>query len=198
MFISVIIRSLLDNAERCKSYWILCETYLLQAKISLLTFNIKKAKRFLTQAQQIAERFSLNQLASKITNENEELLKKLDLWEELKKLEAPIADRFELARLGEQIGEMIQNRTPLKAQIKEEKVAILKETKICVVCRGIVLRFSYICECGAIYCGNCAQALTNLENVCWVCDIPIDYLKPVKPYKKEEERVKIGDSSKKK
>ena len=61
-----------------------------------------------------------------------------------------------------------------------------------------MLRFSFICVCGANYCGNCAQALTNLENVCWASDIPIDYLKPVKPYKEEEERIKIGEKSKKK
>jgi hypothetical protein len=54
-----------------------------------------------------------------------------------------------------------------------------------LVCRGEVLKFSYICECGANYCGNCARALTNLENVCWACDVPIDYLKPVKPYKEK-------------
>jgi len=33
--------------------------------------------------------------------------------------------------------------------------------------------------------------------VCWACDVPIDYSKPVKPYKEEEKRVKIGEKSKK-
>jgi len=184
--IKPLIRRLLDIAERHKSYWILCETYLLQGKLSLLTFDIKNAKRFLIQAQQIAERFSLNQLASKITNENEDLLKKLDLWEKLKELEAPMADRLELARMGSQIEGMIQDQVQLTTNIIEQRVAIHKEKKICMVCRGEVLRFSYICECGAIYCGNCAQALTNLENMCWVCDTQIDYLKHVKPFKEEE------------
>ena len=46
------------------------------------------------------------------------------------------------------------------------------------------------------YCGNCARVLTNLENVCWVCDVPIDYSKPVKQFK-EEVRVEIGEKSKK-
>ena len=46
----------------------------------------------------------------------------------------------------------------------------------------ISIKFSYICECGAIYCDNCARALINLENVCWVCEIPIDPVKPVKRY----------------
>ena len=185
------IGRLLNIAEKTHSYSLQAEVYLLQAKLSLLTFNIKKAQRFLTQAHQIAERLGLNQLTTKIANEYEDLLKKLDLWEKLKEVDAPMADRFELARLDDQIGEMIQKSAVLTAQVTEEKVAISKEKKICLVCRGVVVKFSYICECGVIYCGNCARALTNLENVCWVCDAPIDYLQPVKPYKEEEERVKV-------
>jgi tetratricopeptide (TPR) repeat protein len=176
------ISQLSDFAEKSQSYWILCETHLLQAKLSLITFNIKKAQRFLTQAQQIAERFNLKQLETKIANEKSDLLKKLDLWEKLKEAGAPMAERFELARLDEQISGMVENRSALSSQIKEDVIAIHKEKKICLVCRGEVLRFSYICECGAIYCDSCARAVTDLENVCWVCEVPIDISKPVKPH----------------
>ena len=34
---------------------------------------------------------------------------------------------------------------------------------------------------------KCAQALTNLENVCWVCDSQIDDSKPVKVFPKSED-----------
>ncbi|MFX1572678.1 MAG: hypothetical protein ACFFB0_08015 [Promethearchaeota archaeon] len=194
--INSYIAQLLDISEKIHSYWVLTEIYLLQAKISLLTFNIKKARRFLTQAQQIAERFNLNQLISKITSQKEDLLKKLDLWNKLKNVEASMADRFELAQLEEQISGMVQNRALLTTQVIETEVAIHEEKKICLVCRGEVLRFSYICECGAIYCENCARELTNLENICWVCDAPIDSSKPIKPYK-EEGIVKIDKKKKK-
>ncbi|MCK4382745.1 MAG: tetratricopeptide repeat protein, partial [Candidatus Lokiarchaeota archaeon] len=140
--INPLIARLLDIAEKSGSYSILCETYLLQAKLSLLTFNIKKAKRFLTQAQQIAERISHNLLAKKIAKENEDLLKKLDLWEKLKESGAPMADRLELARLDEKIVGIVYNRAILTPQVTEEKVAISKETKICLVCRGEVFGFS--------------------------------------------------------
>ena len=190
------INQLLDIAEESHSYWILCETYLLQAKLSLLTFDIKKAQRFLTQAGQIAERFKLDQLLSKIVKEKEDLGNKLDLWEKLKDVGAPMVERFELARLDEQISGMVRNRAVLTAQITEDEVSIHKEKKICLVCRGEVLRFTYICDCGVIYCGNCAQALTDLENVCWVCDVPIDYLKPVKFLKDEVKSVPIGSKRK--
>jgi len=192
------IGQLLEIAEKSRSYWLLCETYLIQAKLSLLTFNIRKSQRFLTQAHQIAERFDLTRLMVKIVNEKEDLLKKLDLWERLKESGAPMAERLELARLDEKIIGIVYKNTILTPQLTEEKVAISKETKICLVCRGEVLRFSYICECGANYCGNCAHALTNLENVCWACDLPIDYSKPVKKFKEEAERIKVQDKSKKK
>ncbi|GAG61254.1 unnamed protein product, partial [marine sediment metagenome] len=168
------------------SYWILCETYLIQAKLSLLTFNIEKAQRFLTQAHQIADRFDLTQLKVNITNEKEELFKKLAIWEELKEMNASMADRMELARLDEKIIKVIQNRL---VQVSEEKIAVSKEKKICLVCRGEVLRFSYICECGAIYCESCARAVTDLENVCWACDVPIDYSKPTKQIEEEREEL---------
>jgi len=191
------IARLLDIAEKSHSYWILCETLLIQAKLSLLTFDIKKAQRFLTQAQQIAERFGLNQLTVKIANENEGLLTKLDLWEKLKDSGAPMADRLELARLDEKIVGIVYKHTVLTPQLTEEKVAISTEKKICLVCRGEVFGFSYICKCGAIYCENCARALTNLENVCWACEVPIDYSKPMKPHKVED-IVRVDKKAKKK
>ena len=170
----------------------------LQAKLSLLTFNINEAQRLLTQANQIAGRFDLTQLKAKITNNKEELLKKLDLWEKLKKEDAPMSDRMELARLDEKVVKMLQKLPGLTIQVSEEKIAISKEKKICLVCRGDVLRFSYICGCGAIYCGNCAQALTSLENICWACDFPIDFLKPSKQHKEDQTSVQISENQKKK
>ncbi|GAG03119.1 unnamed protein product, partial [marine sediment metagenome] len=92
---------------------------------------------------------------------------------------------------------LVFNRAILTPQVTEEKVVISKEKKICLVCRGEVFGFSYNCKCGANYCENCARALTNLENVCWACDVPIDYSKPVKPFKEEVESVKVEEKAKK-
>ena len=192
-----LIEQLLEFADDKHLNWLIVEGYILKAKLSLLTFNIKQAKRFLTQAQQIAERFGLNKLATKISDEHEDLLKNSNLWKKLKEIEAPMSDRLELARIDNQIEGIVKSRTILTVQVIEDKVAIHKEKKICLVCRGEVLRFTYICECGAIYCDNCARAVTDLENVCWICDVPIDYSKPVKPYEEEKERVEIGEKSKK-
>ena len=193
-----VIEKLLEIAEDKHSNWLIVEAYILKAKISLLTFNIKQAKRFLTQAQQIAERFGLNKLAKKISDEYEDLLKKSDLWEKLEETNAPMSTRLDLALLDEKIEGIFTSQSLLTTQVREEKVAISKETKICLVCRGEVFGFSYACKCGANYCENCARALSNLENVCWACDNPIDYSKPSQPYKEEEEHIKVQEKVKKK
>jgi hypothetical protein len=72
--------------------------------------------------------------------------------------------------------------------ITEEEVSVSKEKKICLVCKNEVLRVNYICpECKAFYCKNCYEALSNLENVCWVCDTPFDESKPFMPFEEEGE-----------
>jgi len=73
-------------------------------------------------------------------------------------------------------------------QITEEEVTYYREQKICLVCKGGVGGFNtYICTgCDALYCENCARALSNMENVCWACNEPIDKSKPSKPFKIEE------------
>ncbi|MFX1349577.1 MAG: PHD finger domain-containing protein [Promethearchaeota archaeon] len=69
------------------------------------------------------------------------------------------------------------------AEITEAEITYYKEQKICLVCKGKVGGFNtYICTgCDVLYCEKCARALTNAENVCWVCEEPIDKSKPVKP-----------------
>ena len=59
-----------------------------------------------------------------------------------------------------------------------------------------MLRYSYICECGAIYCENCARAVSDLENVCWACETPIDYSKPVKLKEEHTEEIRVDKKHK--
>jgi len=71
--------------------------------------------------------------------------------------------------------------------ITEEEVSISKEKKICLVCKGKVLSFSFICPvCETFYCENCVKAIIDMENTCWACNEPLDESKPFKPYKKQE------------
>jgi len=86
-------------------------------------------------------------------------------------------------------------------KVTEEEVSVSKEKKICLVCKGNVFRNNiYLCpECNTFYCSKCSEALSNLENACWVCETPFDESKPVRlPEKKEEEMaLEISEKSKK-
>lgn len=79
-------------------------------------------------------------------------------------------------------------RRTKRVQITEEEISFHLERKICVVCKGDVSRVNYMCpKCNTLYCVNCSEALSNLENICWVCNEPIDETKPVKPQKAIDE-----------
>lgn len=90
--------------------------------------------------------------------------------------------------------------TKRPSHITEEEVMFHKEQKICLVCKNSVSGYNvFICpSCDALYCQNCARALEELENTCWVCNRPIDPSKPVKLVKKEDLDVKLVDEMQKK
>jgi tetratricopeptide (TPR) repeat protein len=190
---------LLDIAENNHAYLLLAESYLFQARLSLIDLDIKEARRFFTQSMQIAERWNFDQLAAIVASEYAELLNQLSIWEKYKETNASLAERIKLARIEDQMLRMLRNRMSLMAQITEEKISVHKERKICIVCKGDVERFNiYICpECNGIYCQKCARALTELENICWACNTPIDPSKPIILEAQEEEKEKIKISSKK-
>ncbi|MHA2008410.1 MAG: tetratricopeptide repeat protein [Promethearchaeota archaeon] len=119
------ITRLLDFAEKSHSYWIWGETFLLQAKLALTSLNLKEARRLLTQGQKIAEKYGLNLLAKKISNEHDELLTKLKIWESIDKSETPIAERMKLSRLNEQMGNMIRRHAIEDLEFSEEEPMLL-------------------------------------------------------------------------
>lgn len=190
------IEQLLEISEQTHFYFFMAELYLLQARLSLLTLNLKEAKRYFTQAQQIAENWGYNSLLIKIMEEKDHFLNQMHKWEKFKETDTSINERLELAQLDKQIERMLQNRSELTGQIIEEKVDVHKETKICMICRGEVSRYIYVCECDAIYCESCVKALVELENICWVCEAPIDQSRPIKHFKRDEVEIKKKITSK--
>ena len=120
------IARLLDNAEKSHSYWILCETLLIQAKLALISLNLEETRRLLTQGQKIAEKYRFYLLAMKISNEHDKLLKQLNMWENLKESKASLNERMELAHLNEQMEDMIRKRAIEVPELSnEEPVFIL-------------------------------------------------------------------------
>ncbi|MFX1596152.1 MAG: toll/interleukin-1 receptor domain-containing protein, partial [Promethearchaeota archaeon] len=119
------ITQLLEKAEKSRSYWILCETYLLQAKIALISSDLKKARRLLAKGQNIAEKFGLNRLAMSISEEHDKLLNELSLWERLNETKSPIEERIELAHLNDQVKRMIRKRVVDRPKTEAELPILL-------------------------------------------------------------------------
>ncbi|MFX0048635.1 MAG: tetratricopeptide repeat protein [Candidatus Hermodarchaeota archaeon] len=102
-----------DLAKNQRIPQLLVETFLLQAKLQLIIFDFKKAQRSLAQALHICEKYGLKMLAVRITKEQDELKNKLNKWEELKKSEAKLSVRMDLAGVGDQVNRMLKKRTSL-------------------------------------------------------------------------------------
>ncbi len=103
-----------DLAKNQHSYSLLAETLLLQAKLQLITLDLKKAQHLLVQALHICEKYGLNRLVIRVSSEQEELAKQLSIWENLKKSRISINERMDFARLDEQLLRMFQLRLFLK------------------------------------------------------------------------------------
>ncbi len=189
--IKPMIAKLLDFAQLINSFYYLIEVNIIKAKLALINFEINNARRFLTQGQRMAERHGYTNLAIEIAELHKELIKHSETWDYLKEIDAPVSKRMELARLSENLNELIRVQMSTKTQVYEKNVTVYKERKQCLVCLGEIEGFeNYICpNCNSIYCKKCAKALIEIENVCWSCESPIDKAKPVKFVKKEKEKV---------
>jgi len=102
-------------AENSQSYWLLAETYFLQAKLELLILDLKKAKESLDKAQKIAMEHGLSQLTERISNEQETLLNQANKWISLKNSTKSVLEHSDLTPLKEQIQYMLKKRQVLKS-----------------------------------------------------------------------------------
>ncbi len=116
---------LLELAEKSHSYWIMGETYLLQAKLALLSLDLNEARRLLTKGEQIVEKYGLRLLAMKISNEHDELLKQLNMWENLKESTSSLKERMEFARLSEQLENLFRKRVIETPELLDEEPVLL-------------------------------------------------------------------------
>ena len=119
------IQELLKITEEQHLYLYLAETHLLQAKLSLLTLDLKKAKRFLTQAQKIAESYGLKRIAMKVSYEHDELLRQTKMWESVKTSTLSLSDRLELTGLNEQMENMVKRRMIEVPEFSDEEPVLL-------------------------------------------------------------------------
>ena len=120
-----LITRLIDNAEKSHSFWIWGETYLFQAKLALISLDLKKARRLLTQGQQIAEKYSLTLLVVKISHEHDELFKEIGKWERFKQTKASLKERMKLSGLSEQLEDMVNKRVVGPIDLIDEEPVVL-------------------------------------------------------------------------
>ncbi|UCC19564.1 MAG: hypothetical protein JSV62_15930, partial [Promethearchaeota archaeon] len=114
------IAKLLTIAEKTHSYLHFCKTFMLKAKLALINFDMKAARRFLTQAQKIAENYGIKRLAMNISYEHDELLRQVKLWEKLKESGASLSERWELAGLTQQMENMVRKQMIESPKLSEE------------------------------------------------------------------------------
>ncbi|UCC19839.1 MAG: TIR domain-containing protein [Promethearchaeota archaeon] len=119
------IAQLIESAEKSNSFWILGETYLLQAKLALISLDLKKARQLLTQGQQIAEKNGLKLLAMKISNEHDIVIRQLNIWENLKNSDSSLEERIELARLDEEINLIAKKKITTQDEFEIEQSILL-------------------------------------------------------------------------
>ncbi|MFX0024393.1 MAG: hypothetical protein ACFE9S_18890 [Candidatus Hermodarchaeota archaeon] len=108
------ISQMLETSKNAKSYWWLAETYMLQAKLELITLDLKKAEESITQAQKITEKCGLVQLNERIMIEQSELHNQISKWETLRNSKAEITELIDLAQIDNQLIRMLKRRYSLE------------------------------------------------------------------------------------
>lgn len=133
-----LIDQLLKNAEKLNSYSLLTNTKLLQAKLALMQINIAGARKFLSEAQNIADEHDLQLLANEISREHDRLLEEVQIWESIKKSKISISERLKLASVDDVIDRM-QGRLAIEPlePIEEQPVVLL------ILVEDNILLFSY-------------------------------------------------------
>ncbi len=119
------ISQLFETVKKSRSYSLLAETYLLQARLALINFDLIKSRQLLTKAQEIAEKYGMNQLAIKISNEHDKFLKQLDKWKNLEKSEISLEERMEIAGINDQVNNMVHKHASKNLEIEAEQPILL-------------------------------------------------------------------------
>ncbi|MHA1671778.1 MAG: tetratricopeptide repeat protein [Promethearchaeota archaeon] len=122
--LSILLEKLITIAKNLNSFWILAETYLLQAKFALLKGDLNSARKKLTEAQDLSEKNNLKLLGEKISYEYDKILQNLKVWESLIENNAPLKERIELAELNIHVENMLLNRK-FSLEISEEDPVII-------------------------------------------------------------------------
>ena len=123
--INPILTRLSKISQEQKSFRVLAESYLLEAKFSLVNFEMKKARYHFTRGQQIAEKYGYHRLAIRISDEHDKLLQNESEWDQFCEDNESICDRIEEAELTSQIQTMIKRKISEEPEISPESPILL-------------------------------------------------------------------------
>jgi hypothetical protein len=116
---------LINIAEKYHSYLILAETYLLQARLALLTLDLKETRLLLTKSQGIAEHHGLSRLAIKISTEHDAFLKKQNVWENMNKDDVSLTERIKLSGINQQMDVMLRKKELEFPKVSDEDPVVI-------------------------------------------------------------------------
>ena len=122
--ITPLITRLLNISEKEHSYWWLASALFLQAKLTLIQIDIPKTQELLIKAQNIAESHGIQYLARMISKEHDRLLEQINLWNTLKKRNAPVSERLKLSSI-KGVLERLQGRHVVEPLELVEEIPVL-------------------------------------------------------------------------
>ena len=133
-----LVIQLLEIAEKQHSYTTLTSAKVFQGKLALMQLNTVDARKFLREAQKIADDYGLLKLALSISREHDKLLDQLELWEDLSKTKTTISERLKLASMDETIGFL-----KAKHALENHKFIPETPTMLLILSEGGVMTFSH-------------------------------------------------------
>jgi len=86
---------------------------------------------------------------------------------------------YELNRKNDLIAEILGFYSR-PTRVTEKEISVAREKRTCIICKGKVERFLYLCpNCEILYCKKCADFISNSENACWICYTRFDLSRPI-------------------
>ncbi len=98
-----LIKRLEEKASKQKSYSLIIDTLILQAKLSMVEGDLNASQQFLDRVELIAKEKEMHHLVTKVQKEKEQLKNQYEKWESLIQNNAPFGSRLEQAQLAEYI-----------------------------------------------------------------------------------------------
>ena len=136
--IQPLVERIIKAAILWNSFSVHVHALLLQGVINLLQMNMEDARRYLTQAQKIANENGLQRLAKAISYEHDKMLEQINKLENLGNAGAPVSEILDLASIDDIIDGMQGKRLIKAPEVPSEKSVLLL-----IIAEGGVLIFSY-------------------------------------------------------